>query len=172
MSFEKGGIASKSNYNPVRQYINSKLHKYDDIFILANASSGHNFIYHIDIHQGYNVQNISLVEDLCSHQITQKAVVNEIVLTRLYNDQHGFRELCINNPYSVPELFVMLKTKYKILVCGIIHTNRKGCDQHVMNLSKSATRVNQKHFSLQSMGFCLDNGRIANCSCLYLLYHW
>ncbi len=46
MSFNEGGIASKSNYNPVRQYNNSKPEKYRiNFFTLANASVGHNFIY-------------------------------------------------------------------------------------------------------------------------------
>ncbi len=53
MSLDEGGITSKSNYNPVRQYNNSKPDKYRiDFFILANALRGHNFIYHIDVYQG------------------------------------------------------------------------------------------------------------------------
>ncbi len=74
-------------------------------------------------------------------------------------DPDGFRELYMDNQYSVPELFVMLKTKYKILACGTICTNRKGRDPKVMNLLKSVTRGNQKLYTIQSMGFCLDNGR-------------
>ncbi len=41
VSFNKGGTASKSNYNPVRQYNSSKPDKYRiDFFILAHASGG------------------------------------------------------------------------------------------------------------------------------------
>ncbi len=57
MFFNNGGTASKSNYNAVRQYNNSKPDECRiDFFILANASDGHNFIYHIDIYWGKNVQ--------------------------------------------------------------------------------------------------------------------
>ncbi len=52
ISLDEGGIASKSSYNTVRQYDNSKPDKYRiNFFIFANASSRHNFIYHIDVHQ-------------------------------------------------------------------------------------------------------------------------
>ncbi len=53
MSFNEDGNPSKSNYNPVRQYNNSKPDKYRIyFFILANSSGGQNFIYHIDVYQG------------------------------------------------------------------------------------------------------------------------
>ncbi len=82
--FNKGNIASQSNYNPVRKYFFSKPDKYRiDFFILADASNGHKFIYDIDIYQGKNVQNISTDEDLRSLSNTQKAVVNIIVSTGL-----------------------------------------------------------------------------------------
>ncbi len=45
MPFDEGSIASKSNFNPVRQYNNRK----PDFFILAKAFGGHNFIHHIDV---------------------------------------------------------------------------------------------------------------------------
>ncbi len=52
------------------------------------------------------------------------AVVNAIVSTGLYKDSDGFRGLYMDNHYSAPELFVKLKTKYKILACGTIGTYR------------------------------------------------
>ncbi len=52
----------------------------------------------------------------------------------------------MDNHYSAPELFVILKAKYKILACGTIKTHRKGCDKNVMNLSKSASRIKLKVF--------------------------
>jgi hypothetical protein len=58
LSFDEGGIASKSRYNPVHQYNASKLGKYRiDFFVLANATSGNNFIYHLDVYQGKNSTN-------------------------------------------------------------------------------------------------------------------
>ncbi len=62
--------------------------------------------------------------------------------TGLYKDPDGFQELYMDNWYSAKELFVMQKTKYKILSCCMILTNRKGWDQIVMNLSNlSAKRI-------------------------------
>ncbi len=75
-----------------------------------------------------------------------KAVANAIVPTRLYIDINGFKELYMNNQYSAPDLFVILKTKYMTLACSTICTNRKGWDPKVMNLSKSATRGGSKTF--------------------------
>ncbi len=46
----------------------------------------------------------------------------------------------MDNRYSAPELFVMLKLKYKILACGTIRTNRKGWDSDVMCLKKRGVR--------------------------------
>ncbi len=94
MSFDEDDIPSKSNYNPVRQYNNNKLDQYQiDFFILANASSGHNFINHIDVYQGRNEQNIGIPEDLWK-LTTQKVVV------KLYTDPNGFCELCMDISYS------------------------------------------------------------------------
>ncbi len=54
MSSCKGSIPSKSNFNPIRQYNNSKPDNYRfDIFVLVltNVLGGHDFIYHINIYQ-------------------------------------------------------------------------------------------------------------------------
>ncbi len=48
MPFDKGSIPSKSNCNPARKRNNSKPDKYrNDFFILANASGGNDFIFHL-----------------------------------------------------------------------------------------------------------------------------
>ncbi len=47
--------------------------------------------------------------------MTKKAVVNIIVSTGLYMNPNGFCKQYMDNHYSSLELFVMLKTKYKIL---------------------------------------------------------
>ncbi len=147
MSFNEGGIPSKSNYNPVRQYNNSKPDKYRiNFFILANGSSGHNFIYHIDVYQGKNKQNIGIAEDLWNLPMTQQAVTNAIFSTGLYTDPNGFCELYMDYHYSAFELFVMLTPKYKILACGTARKNRRGLDTYVINLSISVTRGESKRF--------------------------
>ncbi len=76
-SFDEGGIPSKSCYNPVRQYNNSKLDKYwIDFFILANESEGHNFIIHIDVYQGKSSENNFIPREIWDLLATQKAIVN------------------------------------------------------------------------------------------------
>ncbi len=50
----------------------------------------------------------------------------------------------MDNWYSAPELFAMLKTKYKILACGTNCTNRKCWDPKQINLLKSETRRESK----------------------------
>ncbi len=120
------------------------------IFILANAASGHNFIFHIDVYQ--KKQNIGIAEDLWNLPMTKKVVMNAIVSTGLCMDPNGFHELYMNNCYSAPELFVMLKAKYKTLTCGTVWTNRKCWEKNVMNLSKLATRGNSKIFYIPING--------------------
>ena len=64
LSFDEGGIANKSKYNPVCQYNASKPDKYHiDFFILANATSGNNFVYHLDVYQGTNQTNPFIAEE-------------------------------------------------------------------------------------------------------------
>jgi hypothetical protein len=72
--------------------------------------------------------------------MTQKAVVNAIVLSGISTDPDGMREIYMDNRYSAPELFVMLREKYQILACGTIQSNRKGWDGTIMNLSKNDER--------------------------------
>ncbi len=49
-----------------------------------------------------------------------KVVVNAKVSTGLYPDSNGFCKLFMDNHYSASELFVMVKTKYKILAYGTV----------------------------------------------------
>ncbi len=73
-------------------------------------------------------------------------VVKSIVSTRLYTDPNGFCELDMDNCYSALELFVMLKTKYKILAHGTVGTNRRGWDTNVTNLLRTIARGKSKTF--------------------------
>ncbi len=91
MSFNEGGIANKSNYNPFRQYNNSKQGKYRiNCSTLAYFSGGHNFIDHIDVYHRKNEQSIRIAEDLWNLPTTQNAVVNATVSTGLCADPNGF----------------------------------------------------------------------------------
>jgi hypothetical protein len=141
LSFDEGGIANKSKYNPVRQYNASKPDKYRiDFFVLANAVSGNNFVYHLDIYQGKNQTNAFIAREAWNLPTTQKAVVNAIISSGLVNDPDGSRELYMDNRYTSPALFILLREKYGILACGTIRSNRKGWNAEVMNLKKTAPR--------------------------------
>ncbi len=103
MSFEKDSFPSKSNYNLFRQYNNNKLDKYRiHFFILAYASGGHNFIYHIR-YQGKNENNISIPPDLWQLPTTQKTCINANVSMGLNKASNGLRTLHMDNFYSAPE---------------------------------------------------------------------
>ena len=50
MTFDEGGVASRSRMNPVRQYNKDKPNKFRvDFFVLANNSPGKYFIVHLDV---------------------------------------------------------------------------------------------------------------------------
>lgn len=134
-SFDEGGIASKSRYNPVHQYNSSKPDKYHIDF-----SKGLNLIYHIDVYEGKHATNARIVEEAWMLPTTQKAVVNEIVSCGIATDPDGMLEFFMDNRYTTPELFVLLQEKYHILACGTIRSNCKGWDATVMNLTKTAPR--------------------------------
>ena len=53
----------------------------------------------------------------------QKAVVNALVSFGIVNESDGMREIYMDNCYSAPKLFVMLREKYMIHVCGTVHQN-------------------------------------------------
>ncbi len=68
LSFDEGGIASKSRYNPVHQYNSSKPDKYRiDFFVLVNVSCGKNFIYHLDVYQGKKLPMLSSQQKLTTY---------------------------------------------------------------------------------------------------------
>eukprot|EP00956_Cyclotella_meneghiniana_P008474 scaffold11429_cov48-Cyclotella_meneghiniana.AAC.4 len=141
LSFDEGGIANKSRFNPVRQYNSNKPDKYRiDFFIMANATSGNNFIYHIDVYQGKNATNAFIAKEAWGLPTTQKAVVNAVISSGIANDPDGMREIYMDNSYSAPTLFVLLREKYQILACGTIRTNRVGWNTRLMNVQKSDVR--------------------------------
>jgi hypothetical protein len=139
--FDEGGIANKSRYNPVRQYNSNKPDKYRiDFFIMANATSGNNFIYHIDVYQGKNSTNAFIAKEAWGLPTTQKAVVNAVISSGIANNPDGMHEIYMDNRYSAPTLFMLLQEKYQILACGTIRTNRVGWNTRLMNIQKSDIR--------------------------------
>ena len=61
LSFDEGGVASRSRFNPVRQYNKDKPQKFRvDFFVLCNNSPGMYFIIHCDVYQGKNAANIGI----------------------------------------------------------------------------------------------------------------
>jgi hypothetical protein len=141
ISCDEGGIASKSCYTPVRQYNARKPDKYRiDFFVMVNTSFGMNFIYHLDVYQGKNATNAFVVVEAHNLPTTQKAVVNTIVLSGIANEPNGIREMYMDNRYSMPTLFILLREKYSILACGTVWSNRIGWNSQILNLPKSSQR--------------------------------
>ncbi len=52
-----------------------------------------------------------------------KSSVNAVVSISLYKDPNRYRELYMDNCYSVQELLMIFKSQYKTLACRTIHTN-------------------------------------------------
>ncbi len=50
------------------------------------------------------------------------------------------REIYMDNRYSAPSLFVLLREKYSILACGTVRSNRTGWNSQILNLPKSSPR--------------------------------
>ncbi len=83
MSFDEGGIPSRSRMNPVRMYNQSKPDKYRvELFVLANSSGGFNFVMHLDVYQGKNEANIGIPKEICHLPTTQKALVNSVLQSK------------------------------------------------------------------------------------------
>jgi len=89
--------------------------------------------------------NAHIVEEAWSLPTTQKAVVNAVVQAKINCYPHGSRELYMDNRYSSPELFVLLREQHQIRCCGTIRSNRKGWDSKIMNLAKSSARGSKKY---------------------------
>ena len=87
MSFDEGGVASRSRFNPICQYNKDKPQKFHvDFFVLCNNSPGQYFILHCDVYQGKNAENIGIPDEITKLPTTQKAVVNSFIQSKLGND--------------------------------------------------------------------------------------
>ncbi len=127
LSFDEGGVASRSRFNPVRQYNKDKPQKFRvDFFVLCNNSPGMFFIIHCDVCQGKNATNIGIPQEIRSLSTTQKAVVNSIIQSHLGKEPNGIRCLFMDISYACASLFIMLREKIDILCSGTTRTNHVG----------------------------------------------
>ena len=138
LSFDEGGIASRSRRNPIRQYNKDKPAKYRvDFFILSDSK--YFFVYHLDPYQGKNSQDINVHERCKDFPTTQKVVLNSIISSDLRCSTEGTRVVAMDNRYGAPKLAITLED-WNILSVATIRKNRKGWDSNVMNLAKSSER--------------------------------
>ncbi len=98
--------------------------------------------------------------------------MNAVVSTGLYKDPNGYRELHLDNCYSVVEIFKLLKASNKILAYGIICTNREGWYEFYKNLSKTSKRGKSKIQLDKINGIFLCSGMITRLCCSYHYCHW
>ena len=145
LTFDEGGVASRSRMNPVRQYNKDKPNKFRvDFFVLANNSPGKYFIVHLDVYQGKNAENINIPEAIQKMPTTQKAVVNSVIQSGIGLDPDGKRRIFMDNRYTCAQLLVLLREQYGILGSGTTRANRIGWPKEEMNLSKSDERGTSK----------------------------
>ena len=143
VSFDEGGVASRSRLNPLRQYNKDKPHKFRvEFFILASAMNY--FVYHFAPYEGKNATNNFISQEAREYATTQKAVINSIIDSELSNDSLGARILACDNRYTAFPLFMDLRNNHDIYAVGTIRKNRKGWDEEIMNLKKSSERGSSK----------------------------
>ena len=141
ISFDEGGVASRSRMNPVRQYNKDKPDKFRvDFFVLCNNTPGAYFIIHIDVYQGRNTENIRIPPEIHKMPTTQKAVVNVVIQSKISHDPDGMRKLFMDNWYAAALLLVMLREQYQILGAGTSRQNRIGWMKEQMTLTKKDKR--------------------------------
>ncbi len=141
LSFDEGGVASRSRFNPVRQYNKDKPQKFRvDFFVLCNNSPQCYFIIHCDVYQGKNEANIGIPAEICNLPTTRKAVVNAIIQSKLGKDPNGYRRLFMDNRYSSVKLFILLREKFDILCAGTTRVNHIGWPKQMMTMTKKASR--------------------------------
>ena len=154
ISFDKGGVAMRSRYCPVRQYNKDKPDKFRvDFFILADTK--YYFIYHLDVYQGKNKANIDIDPTVSSLPTTQKAVANAILKSGIANDPNGCCHMFMDNRYSAPQLFALMSTNYNIRGCGTCKANRKGFDSEKLKLKNNCERGKFKRLVDKQLGMVI-----------------
>jgi hypothetical protein len=141
LSFDEGGVATRSKFCPVRMYNQSKPDKFRvEFFMAGNCSKGMYFVIHCDIYQGKNAMNIDIPREIHNLPTTQKAVVNAVIKTGIAMDPEGMRCLFMDNRYQCSELAILLRDSYQILSCGTTRKNRNGWNNDVFTLTVKAER--------------------------------
>jgi hypothetical protein len=68
---------------------------WEDFFILTDSK--HYFIYHLDVYQEKNQQNVDIDSSGRTLPTTQKAVANAIIRCNIANDSLGCRHILTDN---------------------------------------------------------------------------
>ena len=145
LTFDEGGISSRSRMNPVRQYNKDKPNKFRvDFFVLANNTSEKFFTIHLDVYQGKNAANIGIPGEIQTLPTTQNAVINAIMQSKIANDPNGKRCVFMDSRYPAAALFILLREQCNILCSETIRKNRIGWSTEQMNLTKSMPRGMRK----------------------------
>ena len=86
----------RSRYCPVQMYNKDKPDKYRvEFFIFSDAK--YYFVYHFDVFQGKNTENIYIHPSLHNLLTTQKAVADDLIKSVITNNPHGSRHLYMEN---------------------------------------------------------------------------
>ena len=80
----------------MRQYNKSKPDKFRvELFILACAMTF--IIFHVDVYQGRNANNIDIEPEIADLPTTQKAPMNAVMKVGLHNSTDGMHHLSTDN---------------------------------------------------------------------------
>ena len=136
LSFDQGGIASRSKFCPIWHYNQSKPDKFRvEFFLIGNCTKQMHFITHCDIYQGKNAMNVDIPWEIQHLQTTQKAAVTGIIKTGIAIDPEGMRCLFMDNRYQCAELAILLRDLYQICSFGTTIVNRNRWSKDVFNLT-------------------------------------
>jgi hypothetical protein len=135
LTFDEGGIPTRSRFCPVRVHNKDKPDKFRvDFFILARAID--HPMSHADVHQGQNDTNVGVSDEVGELPPMQKAVVHAIVGTNLQNDPDGAREVSVDNRCGACELARLCEFRLDTTLNSTTRTNRKGWPKDEMDLVK------------------------------------
>lgn len=125
LTFDEGGVSSRSRMNPIRQYNGQKPDKFRiDFFLMCDS---YNYIvHHIDVYQGKNAPNIGIHQEIKDCKTTMKVVLNAVLACNLDHSTEGARHITLDNRYQSPELCYILRERYGILSTGTCRANRVG----------------------------------------------
>ena len=139
VSFDEGGVASRSRMNPIRMFNKDKPNKFTvEFFMLASPRNW--FCYHFSPYEGRNATHNFIRHQARGYATTQRAVMNAVIDSGISNDPVGPRILACDNRYTAFYLFMDLRQIHNIFCVGTIRKNRRGWNSDVMNLPKSSAR--------------------------------